>query len=111
MPTPARNTSLKLRTDIATQAPRRAASLNLTFSAYVAILVWNQVQAPKPLEAEADSPRSVRVNVPCYLRREVAPLLRSVASSSKLSENAAAESLIARDLRTGGPSLTILARK
>lgn len=88
--------------------PTRAARLNLAVSAYVAILVWNQAQDPVALNAEPDSSQLARVNVPCYIRRSVAPLLRRIASVAKLSENAAAEALIARDQRSGKAALTIL---
>lgn len=86
----------------------RAAQLNLTTAAYVSILIWNHAQSPMPLEAEPDSPQLVRVNLKCYLRRSIAPLLKRIAAEVKLSENAAAEALIARDLRAGKSALTIL---
>lgn len=88
--------------------PERAARFNLTVSAYVAILVWNQSQDPVDLAGEPDSAQLARVNVPCYIRRSVAPLLRHIANAANLSENAAAEALIARDLRNGKQALTIL---
>lgn len=110
MPSSARGTPLKLLPHLAQHAAVRAVQLNLPLSGYVAILIWNQAQSPQPLHVEADSPTRVRVNVPCYMRRSVAPLARMVARSAHLSINAAAEALIARDLRIGG-NLTILSAK
>ena len=108
MPHLSRNTSLKLRPDLAADLPARVAQLNLTLSSYAAILVWNQIQAPVDLVAVKDSPQLARVNVPCYFRRSVAPLLRKAAAAAKLSENAIAEALIARDLEAGGKPLIII---
>lgn len=84
----------------------RAAQLNLTVAAYVSILIWNQSRRPVPLDAEADSSQLARVNLKCYMRRGVAPLLKQLARAAGLTENAAAEALIARDLDAGG-DLTI----
>lgn len=106
----ARDTSFKLLPDIASQVPARAAQLNLTIAAYVSILIWNQMQRPNSLEAEPDSPQLARVNLKCYMRRGVAPLLRHIAKSARMTENAAAEALIARDLRSGG-DLVIYSKK
>jgi len=105
---PARQTSLKLLTDIAQRVRPRAEQLNLNVSTYVAILIWNQAQSPRALTRESDSPVLARVNVPCNLRRAVAPLLKNIAGAAGMSENAIAEALIARDLRSEQASLTIL---
>jgi len=107
VPAAARDSSLKLLPAIASQVQPRAAQLNLTISTYVAILVWNQVQAPAPIAPEPASPQLARVNVKCYMRRGVAPLLARIAKESRLSANAAAEALIARDLRAAEARLTI----
>lgn len=111
MATTARDTSLKLRPDLAIKVAPRAARFNLTVSAYVGILVWNQAQRPFPLAVEPGSKKLARVNVPCYLRCAIAPLLKRIASEYSLSENAAAEALIARDLASGEATLAILSRK
>lgn len=107
----ARDTSLKLLPDLAKQVKPRADRLNLTVSNYVAVLIWNQHVAPVALSGVKDSARTVRVNVPCYFRRAIAPLLRRVASDADLSANAAAEALIERDLRKPDAPLTILPRR
>ncbi len=100
--------SLKLLPALAKLAPARAAQLNLSFSGYVAALVWNQSQAPAPLQAEPASAREVRVHVRCSWRRGLRPLVRQIARDSGLSANAAVEALIARDLRSADLALTIL---
>jgi hypothetical protein len=110
MASPARGAPLKLLPHLAQQATARAAQLNLPLSGYIAILIWNQTQSPAPLRAEPDSPTRVRVNVPCYMRRTVAPLARALSRSSHLSVNALAEALIARDLRAGG-NLIVYSKK
>jgi hypothetical protein len=111
VPAASRDTSLKLLPDIASRVSARAEQFNQGVSGYVGILIWNQVQAPSPLTAEPDSASMARVNVPCHFSRKVAPLLAQVAGASGLSENAAAEALIARDLRSGSNVLHILAKR
>lgn len=108
MPSIARDTSLKLLPDIAERIPARIEQVNLPFSAYVAVLIWNQAQAPQPIKQEEDSPHLARVNVPCSFRKTIAPLLARIAANADMSENAIAEALIARDLRSPENGLTIL---
>lgn len=111
MPSLARDTSFKLLPRIASQVAPRAAALNLTIAAYVSVLIWNQAQRPAVLCAEPDSTQLARVNLKCYLRRAVAPLLTQIAKQARMSENAVAEALIARDLRTGGNLIIYSAKK
>jgi len=110
VPTPARRTPLKLLPKIAEKVPARAAQLNLSVSGYIAILLWNQKQAPAVLAVEPDSPRMIRVNVGISWRKGLRVLTQQVAKDAGLSANALAEALIARDLRSGQTSLTILPR-
>lgn len=91
--------------------PARAAQLNLTTSAYVAVLLWNQRQSPLRLQAEPDSARMTRVNLGISWRRGLRAMARQSAREAGLSVNALAEALIARDLRAGGAALTILPRR
>ena len=100
--------ALKLLPSLATKAPARANQLNQMFSGYVAILLWNQDQAPVALEPEPASRRVKRVHVPCSMRRSVRALARKLAKKHEMSVNALVECLIARDLRSSDPGLTIL---
>lgn len=81
--------------------------LNQSVSGYVGLLIWNYSQSPHRLVAEKDS-ELARVDLPCSFRKAVAPLLAQIAKDTGLSENAAAEALIAEDLRTNSLTLTIL---
>lgn len=108
MPTPSRTTPLKVLPSIAEGASLRATQLNLPASMYVAILIWNQVQAPVPLSPEPDSAQVSRVNLGISWRRGLRPMVVKIARSSGLSANAVVEALIARDLRGAKAALTIL---
>ena len=111
MPKPARNTPIKVLPELAENAPRRAAQLNLSVSGYIAILIWNQAQSPVPVEAEPASPQMTRVNLPFSWRKGLRLIIRQQAAASKLSANAFVEALIARDLRAPNTPLTILIRR
>lgn len=110
MPGAARNTSLKLLPDIASKVKPRAAELSLPVSTYVGILISNQIASPVRLEAEPDGNLG-RVAVHCSFGIKIAPKLAQIAREASLSENAAAEALIARDQRSGVRTLLILPGK
>lgn len=99
---------IRVLPNIAQDVPLRAAQLNLPASMYVAILIWNQVQAPVPLVVEPDSAQVSRVNLGISWRRGLRPLVAKIARAAGLSANAAVEALIARDLRAAESALTIL---
>lgn len=80
-------------------------------SSYVAVLIWNQSVAPVAITAVDEPKRTVRVAVPCYFRRAIAPIFKRIAKDAKLSENAMGEALIERDLRSPTAPLQILLRR
>ena len=104
----ARTTSLKLLPEISRAAMARADQLNLPFSTYVGILVWNHGQAAVALQAEPDSRREKRIHVPCSWRGGLRKTARTLARQAGLTINAFVEALIARDLRSTETGLIIL---
>lgn len=103
--------SLRLLSSIARESAARAAELQLSYSAYVAILLRNQQAQPAKLSAEPDSTRLARVPVPCSWAKGVAELADELAERAGLSRNALVEALIARDLRSGEMGLRILPKR
>lgn len=108
---PGRKTPLKLLPKIEEKVSPRATQLNLSVSGYIAILLWNQRQAPVRLHAEPDSPQMTRVDLGLSWRRGLRSIAAQLAKDSGLSVNALTEALIARDLRTADPVLVILPQR
>jgi hypothetical protein len=103
-------TPLRLLPRVAAQATERCARLDISFSSYVAILLWNQEQAPARLAAEPHARDLVRTHVPCSWRAGVRARAKRLATDTDLNVNALVEALIARDVRHGGGPLVILPR-
>ncbi len=103
-------TPLRLRPEIASATKTRSAQLHQPSSSYVAILIRNYEIDPFAIVAQRASKKLARVNVGMSWRGDLRRRTARLARAAGLNVNSFVEALIAAEISSPAPDLTIMAR-